>query len=190
MASAEMSRAFLSGTITQIETIGGQTYAHAVRVFYLGTGGIGMVKNSQISFQSDKFLRHFYMIPRGSVTRIFGLVHNFDADPGGQVPPEILQYQADWPLANKDYQNTRATTDSTINSSNVASLSLGWSYTIQGIGAYGGAASTPLIVGNTVVFQDLKGNVVTLDRQTGGIIWTKWYNDTAIVGPDGPAVGY
>ncbi len=190
LASAPMSRAFLSGTITEINTIGGQTYAHAVRVLYLGTGGIGMVKNSQISFQSDKFLRHFYIIPRGSVTRILGLVHNFDPTPEGQIPPEILQYQGDWPLANKDYQNTRATKDSTINSSNVASLSLAWSYAIQGIGAYGGAASNPLIIGDTVVFQDLKGNVVTLNRQTGNVIWTKWYNESAIVGPDGPAVGY
>jgi len=182
--------AFLLGTISQIETIGGQTYANAIRVSYFGTGGIGSVKNGQISFQSDKYLRHFYMIPLGSKTRIFGLVHDFNPAPGGQVPPDILQYQTDWPMANKDYQNTRATSDSTITSSNVASLSLAWSYAIQGIGGSGGAASTPLIVSNKVIFQDLQGNVVALDRQTGNVIWTKWYNDTALVGPDGPAVGY
>ncbi|VVB60262.1 Outer membrane protein assembly factor BamB [uncultured archaeon] len=182
--------AFLHGTISQIEIINGQTYAHAIEVQYFGTGGIGTVKDAQISFQLDDFLRFFYLIPQGSETRIIGFVNNFNTASEGQVPPEIIQYQGDWPLANKDYQNTRATKDSTITSSNVASLSLAWSYAIQGIGAYGGAASTPLIVGNTVFFQDLKGNVVALNRQTGNVIWTKWYNDSAIVGPDGPAVGY
>jgi outer membrane protein assembly factor BamB len=190
VTSTEMSRAFISGTISQIETIGGQTYAQAIKILYFGTGGIGLVREGQVSFQSDKFLRHFYTIPRGSVIRVFGFVRNFDAAPEGQVPPEILQYQGDWPMANKDYQNTRATKDSTITSSNVASLSVAWSYPIQGIGAYGGAASNPLIVGNTVFFQDLQGNVVALDRQTGNVLWTKWYNNSAIVGPDGPAVGY
>jgi glucose dehydrogenase len=190
ITSTEMTIAYLHGTISQIETIGGQTYAHAIKVSYFGTRGIGSVKDGQISFQSDKFLRHFYMIPQGSETQIFGFVHNFNPISEGQIPPEIIHYQGDWPMANKDYQNTRATKDSTITSSNVASLSLAWSYTIQGIGAYGGAASTPLVVGNTVFFQDLKGNVVALDRQTGNVIWTKWYNDSAIVGPDGPAVGY
>ena len=66
VVSTEMSRAFLYGMISQIETIGGETYAHAIKVQYFGTGGIGTVKDAQISFQSDKFLRYFYMIPQGS----------------------------------------------------------------------------------------------------------------------------
>lgn len=189
-SSTEINIAFLSGAISQLETIGGQTYAHAIRVRYFGLGGSGVVTDDQISYQSDKFLRHFYMIPQGDTTRIFGFVHNFNPSSEGQIPPEILQYQGDWPVANKDYENTRATKNSTITSGNVASLSLAWSYPIQGIGPFGGAASNPLIVGNTVFFQDLQANVVALDRQTGNVLWTKWYNNTAIEGPNGPAVGY
>ena len=37
----------------------------------------------------------------------------------GTPPPEVTQYAKDWPLPGKDYNNTRATTDSAINSSNV-----------------------------------------------------------------------
>lgn len=40
----------------------------------------------------------------------------------GTPPPEVTQYAKDWPLPGKDYNNTRATTDSTINSSNVSTL--------------------------------------------------------------------
>jgi outer membrane protein assembly factor BamB len=184
------SIAFLRGTVSQLETIGGETYAYAINLHYVGTGGIGSAKNAQVSFRSDPFLRHFYLAPQGSNTRVFGLVHNFNPSSEGQVPPDVAQYQGDWPMANKNYENTRATTDSTINAGNVASLSVSWSYPIRGIGPFGGAASTPLIVGNKVVFQDLEANVVVLNRQTGAVLWTKWYNNTAIEGPDGPAVGY
>lgn len=190
LKSTEMKIAFLQGTITQIDTIGGQTFARAIKVHYVGTGGIGIIKNAQISFQSDKFLRHFYMTQHGSEIRILGFVRNFTPASEGQVPNEIIQYAHDWPLANKDYSNTRATTDSSISSTNVASLTLAWSYTIQGIGPYGGAASTPLIANNTIYFQDLKANVIALDLQTGSVKWSKIYNDSQIVGPNGPAIGY
>ena len=190
LKASEMKIAFLHGTISQIENIGGQTYAYAIQVRYVGLGGIGVVKNGQISYRSDIVLRHFYMTPQESVIRIFGFVRDFNAAPEGVMPPEVQLNQGDWPLANKDYQNTRATKNSTITSSNVASLLIAWSYPIQGIGPYGGAASTPLIVGNKVFFQDLEGNVVALDRSTGNVLWTKWYNNSAIVGPDGPAIGY
>jgi outer membrane protein assembly factor BamB len=187
---AVIKTAFLRGTMTQMETIGGQVYAHAVTLHYVGTGGIGSVTDAQVSFRSDPFLRHFYMTTKGSETKVFGFVHDFNPSSEGQMPPDVAQYQGDWPMANKNYDNTRATTDSTINSGNVAGLSVAWSYAIQGIGPFGGAASTPLVVGNKVVFQDLEANVVVLDRQTGAVLWTKWYNNTAIEGPDGPAVGY
>lgn len=71
------------------------------------------------------------------------------------VPPEVLKYASDWPLPNRDYGNTRATADSTINSSNAGGLGLAWFFRIPGVGAYGGAASTPIIMGDTVYFQDL-----------------------------------
>ena len=108
----------------------------------------------------------------------------------GTPPPEIVQYSSDWPLPNKDYNNTRATTDSTISSSNVGTLGLAWSYLIQGVGAFGGAATTPLILGDTVYFQDLRNNVIALNFTTGAVKWSRFYNVTDAVGPNGVAVGY
>jgi outer membrane protein assembly factor BamB len=108
----------------------------------------------------------------------------------GSPPSEIVRYAADWPLANKDYNNTRATTDSTINANNVGNLHQVWSYDIIGVGGFGGATSNPLIVDNKVYFQDLKANVIALDLNTGNVVWSKMYNDSGIEGPNGPAVGY
>ncbi|MFB3764732.1 MAG: PQQ-binding-like beta-propeller repeat protein [Methanotrichaceae archaeon] len=106
------------------------------------------------------------------------------------VPPEIMQYSKDWPLPNKDYDNTRATNDSTINSGNINSLGVAWAFKIPGIGAYGGGTSNPIILGNTVYFQDLKGNVFALDLQTGKTKWPKIFNSSAVEGPNGPVVGW
>jgi len=115
------------------------------------------------------------------------------AQAGGKVsdvPPEVTKYAKDWPLPNRDYNNSRTTTDSTINSGNVKNLGLGWSFKIPGISTYGGAASNPIIMGNTVYFQDLKGNIFALDLKTGDAIWQKIYNSSAVEGPNGPAVGW
>ena len=105
------------------------------------------------------------------------------------VPPEMSQYPDGWPLPNHDYNNSRAVATSAINSGNVDSLGIAWSMPIEGIGSYGGSASTPLILGETVYFQDLMSNVYALDLVTGTIKWTKMYNDSNY-GPNGPAVGW
>ncbi len=48
------------------------------------------------------------------------------------VLPEVAQSATQWPLANKDYGNTRATKDSQINASNVNQLGLAWTFKLQG----------------------------------------------------------
>lgn len=106
------------------------------------------------------------------------------------VPPEVRTYAKDWPLPNKDYSNTRSTEDSTINSQNVKDLGPAWSYKILATGAFGGATSTPLILGDTVIFQDTNANTVALDFQTGAVKWSQLYNDTHVIGPNGGGVGY
>ena len=106
------------------------------------------------------------------------------------IPPEITQYAQDWPLPNRDYGNTRFTTDAIINSSNVGNLTLAWSFKIPGIGAYGGGASNPIIMGYNVYFQDLRANVFSLNLKNGHVNWEKIYNISAVVGPNGPAVGW
>lgn len=126
------------------------------------------------------------IVPIFFLTVVAGLCLVANADP---TPPEVTEFAQDWPLPNKDYQNSRATIDSEISSDNVANLSAVWSFPIPGISAYGAAASNPIIVGDKVYLQDLGCNVFCLDLQTGEILWSKLYNVSKVVGPNGPAVG-
>ena len=105
------------------------------------------------------------------------------------IPPEVTQYAKDWPLPNKDYANTRATTDATINSGNVKNLGVAWAIPLPGQGIFGAASTTPIIMGNTVYFQDLGNNIFAIDLATGAIKWKKLYNESNI-GPNGVAVGW
>jgi glucose dehydrogenase len=107
----------------------------------------------------------------------------------GAVPPEVLQHVKDWPLPNKDYSSTRATMDSEINSGNVKNLQVVWSMPINATGAFGTASSNPLILGDTIYFQDLKSNIYSVDLATGKVNWMRNYNQST-VGPNGPAVGW
>ena len=109
---------------------------------------------------------------------------------GEEIPPEVADHAGDWPLPNKDYGNTRATWDSAITSENVQNLGVAWSFPIPGIGAFGAAASNPVILGDAVYFQDLRCNVFALDLETGDLLWSKFYNVTEVVGPNGPSVGW
>ncbi len=105
------------------------------------------------------------------------------------IPPEVTQYAKDWPLPNKDYSNSRATTDSTINSGNVNSLGVAWAMPVVGQGIYGSASTMPIIMGTSVYFQDLGNNIFAVDLATGKVKWQTLYNETNI-GPNGIAVGW
>ena len=105
------------------------------------------------------------------------------------VPPEVLLSFREWPLANKDYNNSRATTSSRINSRNAARLKVAWTFDIPGVGPFGAAATNPLIIGNRVYLQDLKSNVYALSFRTGKLLWKKNYNVDNI-GPIGLAAGW
>jgi glucose dehydrogenase len=107
----------------------------------------------------------------------------------GNVPPEIAQAAKDWPLPGRDYANTRATTDSSINSGNINSLGVAWAFPIPGASIFGNAATTPIVMGNSLYFQDLKDNIFALNRSTGALLWQKIYN-VPNIGPNGLAVGY
>jgi outer membrane protein assembly factor BamB/plastocyanin len=105
------------------------------------------------------------------------------------VPPEVTQYAKDWPLVHKDYNNTRATTDAIINSSNVNELGMAWSVPINITGTFGGLATTPIVMGDTVYFQDIDNNFYAVDFNTGAMKWSKIY-DVHWIGPTGVAVGW
>ena len=92
-----------------------------------------------------------------------------------------------WSSANQDLSNTRSAVNSDINLSNISKLGPSWYLPIKGVSAWGAAATNPVIIGNTVYFQDLKSNVYAVDFKTGKQLWMKEYNlDNA--GPNGVAV--
>lgn len=105
------------------------------------------------------------------------------------TPPEIASDDDEWPLANKDYRNTRATMTAAIDSGNVNRLELVWSFPIPGITRFGAAASAPLIVDGVVYFQDFASNVFALDLESGELIWEQRY-ENPVAGPNGPGLGY
>jgi mono/diheme cytochrome c family protein len=105
------------------------------------------------------------------------------------IPPEVEQAAQEWPMANKDYANTRATTDSQINAETVQQLGVAWTFRIPGAAKWGSAASNPLVLNSIVYFQDLESNTFALDLETGAVIWERMYGEKAF-GPNGPAVGW
>ncbi len=106
-----------------------------------------------------------------------------------KIPPEIDKYSTEWPLANMDYSNTRATENSGITSQNIDELGIAWTFDIPGVGEWGASATNPLILDDTVYLQDLKSNVYAFDLETGDLKWKKEY-DLNNFGPNGPAVGW
>ncbi len=108
---------------------------------------------------------------------------------GNVVPPEMTKYADQWPAANRDYSNSRATQDSGINSQNVQTLGIAWTFALTGFSEWGAAATNPLIFNNIVYFQDLKSDVFAIDLATGKLLWEKDYNLDSF-GPNGPAVGW
>ncbi len=106
------------------------------------------------------------------------------------IPPEVVTYANDWPLPNFDYNNTRATMHSPINSTTVTDLKLAWSRNITGTNPFGGAQSNPIIMGDTVYFQDGRANVSAIDLRTGAVRWRSEPTSELVLGPNGPAVGW
>jgi outer membrane protein assembly factor BamB len=105
------------------------------------------------------------------------------------IPPEVDKYNTEWPLANMDYSNTRATEYSGITSENISDLGIAWTFDIPGVGEWGASATNPLILDDTVYLQDLKSNVYAFELSTGNLKWKKEY-DLNNFGPNGPAVGW
>jgi len=101
------------------------------------------------------------------------------------APPEVTAAAHEWPLANRDYANTRATTDSTIDSRTVERLGLAWTSAVRGPSHWGAAASAPLIADGMVYVQDLKSNLAALDLRTGAERWRRTISEEAF-GPNGP----
>ncbi|GAB2897373.1 hypothetical protein GCM10027074_75880 [Streptomyces deserti] len=94
---------------------------------------------------------------------------------------------ADWPIANGDLSNTRATTRTPISSETVRDLEVKWRLPLTGKPTFAGLmASNPIVVGGTVYFIDLNSNVYAVDKGTGRVRWKREFDDPS-VGPNGVA---
>jgi alcohol dehydrogenase (cytochrome c) len=107
----------------------------------------------------------------------------------GQAPPEWAANAASWPAHNHDLANTRATTRTAIDSTNVSGLKVKWRFPLKEVSAYGAFATTPIVIDGTVYFQDLNSNVYALDRDTGKLKWRHAFKKPS-VGPNGVAYGW
>ena len=107
----------------------------------------------------------------------------------GQPPPEWAENADSWPAHNYDLANTRATTQTPINSQTVSKLKVKWRFALKGASAFGDFASTPIVLNDTVYLQDLNSNVYALDRSNGKLEWQHTFNKPSI-GPNGISYGY
>jgi alcohol dehydrogenase (cytochrome c) len=107
----------------------------------------------------------------------------------GQAPPEWAENAGAWPAHNYDLANTRATTQTAINSKTVSKLKVKWRFRFTGASTFGVFASTPIVLNDTVYLQDLSSNVYALDRASGKVKWSHKFNK-ASEGPNGIAFGY
>jgi outer membrane protein assembly factor BamB len=112
-----------------------------------------------------------------------------DAAPVGQPPPEWAANAASWPAHNHDLSNTRATTQTPINSQTVSKLKVKWRFPLKGVSNFGIVASSPIVINGTVYLQDLNSNVYALDRSTGKLEWRHAFNKPS-EGPNGVSYGY
>jgi polyvinyl alcohol dehydrogenase (cytochrome) len=73
-----------------------------------------------------------------------------------------------WPVAQHDLSNSgNQSAEHQINSSNVGTLSLAWTFTTGG-----SVSATPTVAGNAVYFPDWAGNLYAVEKKTGQLIWS------------------
>ncbi|MGA8595497.1 MAG: PQQ-binding-like beta-propeller repeat protein [Bryobacteraceae bacterium] len=79
----------------------------------------------------------------------------------------------EWRVAGHDLSNTRnQPAEHLINSSNVSTLKLAWTFTTGG-----SVSATPIVAGNAVYFPDWAGNLYAVDKDTGQLIWSHKISD-------------
>lgn len=144
-------------------------------------------------------MKHLTLIFRWSIIAVLtvilaalpGLTGLTQAQDGSDVvPPEVAANLSGWVLPNKDYANTRATFESEIDSSNVRTLGMGWSYEFTNEGSTFGKVSTnPIVAGDIVYAQDLDSNIYAFDTMSGELLWRRDFNMPNI-GPNGVVPAY
>ncbi|HEV8393534.1 MAG TPA: acido-empty-quinoprotein group A [Vicinamibacterales bacterium] len=97
----------------------------------------------------------------------------------GIVAPSALAAPTpdSWPMHNGDYSGRRFSELTTIDSRNVASLSLGWTHRITAAGPAGGGGTTAAIIKGTpvvvngVLYVTIPDHVWALDARSGRELW-------------------
>lgn len=128
-------------------------------------------------------------IPKTDPTMLPKVTGTAPAGGSFDIPPEIEGHETEWPLANHDYENTRAAVGSTINAGNVANLKVAWEAPLDGVAEWGAGTGNPVVSDGVVYYQDLAGNTYAVDFKTGDVIWETEYNNR-LFGPSGPGIGY
>jgi outer membrane protein assembly factor BamB len=109
----------------------------------------------------------------------------------GQAPPEWAANAGSWPAHNYGLSNTRATTNTDINATNVAKLAPKWRFKLPYIGQFGAYTSNPIVLDGVVYIEDPDSDVYALNQQTGAVMWKHLYKSvTPSGGPNGLALGY
>ncbi|MDP9306744.1 MAG: PQQ-binding-like beta-propeller repeat protein [Actinomycetota bacterium] len=109
----------------------------------------------------------------------------------GQAPPEWAANAGSWPAHNYGLANTRATTNTDINATNVAKLTPKWRFKLPYIGQFGAYTSNPIVLDGVVYIEDPDSDVYALNQQTGAVMWKHLYKSvTPSGGPNGLALGY
>ena len=109
----------------------------------------------------------------------------------GIAPPEWAANTDGWPAHNYDLSNTRATTNTNINATNVAQLKPAWRFKLPFVGQFGAYASNPIVLNGIVYIQDPDSDIYALNQQTGAVMWKHLYKSpTPSGGPNGLALGY
>lgn len=108
------------------------------------------------------------------------------------VPPEIESMaDTDWVVENRTLDGQRSVAGSSIDSSNVDSLAVSWTATVDTSAAFGALTANPIVSGEMLYLQDASSNVYAMNRESGEPSWTNRYD--AVVpsgGPNGIAIGY
>jgi polyvinyl alcohol dehydrogenase (cytochrome) len=77
------------------------------------------------------------------------------------------------PIAGHDLSNSwNQPAEHLINSSNVGTLNLAWTFTTGG-----SVSATPTMAGNAVYFPDWGGNLYAVEKDTGQLIWSHKIGD-------------
>jgi alcohol dehydrogenase (cytochrome c) len=97
----------------------------------------------------------------------------------GVVPPALLiQPGTDsWPMHNGDYSGRRFSPLTTVNSTNIGLLSLGWTHRVTAAGSAGGGGTTAAVikgtpvVANGVLYVTIPDHVWAIDARSGRELW-------------------